>query len=84
MRADLTDQMLHKATAGGFEHPSTIGVTMTGAATSPPAQMFAEFVAAVAAGSPVPCPLADGLLNVAAVAAIHESIESGSPVEVRP
>ncbi len=82
MRADLTDQMLHKATADGYAHPSTIGVTMTGAPTSPPAQMLAEFVAAVAAGAPVPCPLADGLLNVAAIAAIHESIETGGPVEV--
>jgi len=82
VRIDLTDQMLRKATAAGYEHPSTIGVTMTGALTSPPAMMFADFIAAIAGGEPVPCPLADGLLNVAAVAAIHESIESGEPVEV--
>ncbi len=82
LRADMTDQMLHKATAA-YEHPSTIGVTMTGALTSPPAQMFAEFVGAAAGGSPVPCPLADGLVNVAAIAALHESAATGRPVEVR-
>lgn len=82
-RADLTDQMLHKA-ARRYEHPSTIGVTMGGAATSPPALMFAEFVSAVRGDEPMPCPLEDGLLNVAAIAAVHESIESGLPVEVRP
>ena len=89
VRADLTDQMLHKAISGQgdgpgrYEHPSTIGVTMTGAATSPPALMLAEFVSALLVGQDPPCPLADGLVNVAAVAAIHESIETGRPVEVR-
>ncbi len=82
VRADLTDQMLHKAT-GRYEHPSTIGVTLTGAAASPPALMFAEFVSALVAGNAPPCPLEDGLANVAAIAAIHESIESGRPAAVR-
>jgi len=88
-RVDLTDQMLHLATAGAgagrpgrYEHPSTIGVTMGGAPTSPPALMFADFVAALRTGGPMPCPLGDGLANVAAIAAIHESIETGRPVEV--
>jgi len=82
MRADLTDQMLHKAT-GRYEHPSTIGVTMAGAAASPPARMFAEFVSALISGAALPCPMEDGLVNVAAVAAIHESIDSGRCVEVQ-
>jgi len=82
VRADLTDQMLHKAT-DRYEHPSTLGVTMTGALTSPPAQMFADFVSALQGGGELPCPLEDGLVNVAAVAAIHESIETGGAVEVR-
>jgi len=88
-RADLTDQMLHKATAargdlgGKYEHPSTIGVTMTGSLTSPPAQMFAQFVAGLISGEPLGCPLEDGLVNVAAIAAIHESIETTKAVEVR-
>jgi len=81
-RADLTDQMLHKAT-DRYEHPSTVGVTMTGAATSPPAQMFAAFVSALISGGPVPCPLEDGLVNVAAIAAVHESIQAGRRVEVQ-
>ena len=83
VRADLTDQMLHKATAGGYEHPSTIGVTTTGALTSPPAQMLAQFIAGLISGRPLPCSLEDGLLNVAAIAAIHQSIESAKCVEVR-
>ena len=49
-RADLTDQMLHLA-GERYEHPSTIGVSMTGALTSPPAQMFVAFIDALAAGS---------------------------------
>ncbi len=90
MRADLTDQMLHKATAGlgpaqagRYEHPSTIGVTMSGLATSPPARMFADFISALAGGAPLPCPLEDSLVNVAAIAAVHESIEARQPAEVR-
>ncbi len=79
MRADLTDQMLHKATAARYEHPATLGAITAG----PPAQMFGAFIAALASGAEPPCPLADGLVNVAAVAAIHESIEAAAPVEVR-
>jgi predicted dehydrogenase len=82
VRADLTDQMLHKA-VDRYEHPSTIGVTMTGAATSPPALMFADFISALRAGSAMPCPLEDGLINVAAIAAVHESIQTHQPVEVK-
>ncbi len=82
MRADLTDQMLHKAT-DRYEHPSTIGVSVTGAPISPPAQMFGEFLAGLRTGADLPCTPADGLLNVAAIAAIHESIESRQPVEIQ-
>ncbi|MFB3891973.1 MAG: Gfo/Idh/MocA family protein [Phycisphaerae bacterium] len=82
MRADLTDQMLHKA-VDRYEHPSTIGVSMTGAMTSPPALMFCQFVEAMRTGAPSPCPLADGLVNVAAIAGVHESIATGRPVDVR-
>lgn len=82
VRADLTDQMLHKATAR-FEHPSTIGVTMAAAATSPPALMFGEFISALLTAGALPCPLEDALVNVAAIAAIHDSIGSGQVVEVR-
>jgi len=81
-RADLSDQMLHVA-AERYEHPSTIGVTTTGAATSPPAQMLGEFARAVRSRGPAPCPLSDGVTNVAAIAAVHESIATGGPVEVR-
>ncbi|OPX22391.1 MAG: hypothetical protein B1H04_05060 [Planctomycetales bacterium 4484_123] len=81
-RADLTDQMLHLA-AERYEHPATIGVTMGGSLSSPPALMFAEFVRALAEGRDPPCPLGDGLLNVAAIAAIHSSIETRRAVEVR-
>ena len=81
-RADLTDQMLHLA-GERYEHPSTIGVSMTGALTSPPAQMFADFLSALRGGGEMPCTLADALVNVAAVAAIHESIDTGRAVEVR-
>lgn len=80
-RADLTDQMLHKAT-DRYEHPSTIGVTFGGAPTSPPAQMFAQFISDLQTGSEMTCSLAEGLLNVAAIVAIHTSIETGQPVEV--
>jgi len=82
VRADLTDQMLHKATER-YEHPSTIGVTFTGAATSPPAQMLADFVNRLLDGSEMTCTVKDGLLNTAAITAIHQSIETGKPVEVR-
>ncbi len=89
MRVDLTDQMLHKATRAGddgpgrYEHPSTIGVTMGGAVASPPGQMFAEFISSLAGGRELPCGLDEGLLNVAAIEAVHTSIETGSPVEVQ-
>ena len=81
-RADLTDQMLHLA-GDRYEHPSTIGVSMTGALTSPPAQMFGDFLSALQSGGELPCALDDAVLNVAAVAAIHESIETGRAVDVR-
>jgi len=45
--------------------------------------MFAEFVRALADGRDPPCPLSDGLLNVAAIAAIHTSIQTHQAVEVR-
>ena len=82
VRADLTDQMLHKAT-GRYEHPSTVGVSSSGAMGSPPGQMLAEFIRCLLSGEDLPCPLADGLTNVAAIAAIHESAETGKPVEVK-
>ena len=82
MRADLTDQMLHKATAT-YEHPATIGVSMTGAPVSPPAQMLAQFVRDLLAGGKLTCSLEDGILNVATISAIHRSVESGTPVEVK-
>jgi len=82
MRVDLTDQMLHKAT-DRYEHPSTIGVSASGALTSPPALMFADFITALGSGGKMPCPLDEGLINVAAVAAIHESAETQRRVEVR-
>jgi predicted dehydrogenase len=81
-RLDATDQMVH--TAGErYAHPSTIGASWAGPVTSPPGQMFAEFVARLINRKPLPCPIEDGLLNVAAIAAIHESIERGGPVEVK-
>ncbi|MHC4718550.1 MAG: Gfo/Idh/MocA family protein [Planctomycetota bacterium] len=84
VRLDATDQALHKAT-DVYEHPSTIGVPVAGGApvTSPPAQMLIAFLDAVAAGEPVPCPIEDGLLNVAVLTAIHESAERGEVMEVR-
>ena len=81
MRADLTDQMLHKAT-DRYEHPSTIGVTYTGAPTSPPAQMLAEFITKLLDGSKMTCSLQEGLLNTAAISAVHKSIETRKPVAV--
>jgi len=82
MRADFTDQMLHKATAT-YEHPATIGVSMTGAPVSPPGQMLTQFVGDLLAGNELPCSLEEGLLNVAAISAIHQSIESGKVIEVK-
>ncbi len=83
VRLDATDQALHKAT-DTYEHPSTIGVPVGGGApiASPPAQMLIAFIDALAAGRPVPCPIEDGLLNVAVLLAIHESAEQGRPVDV--
>jgi len=81
LRADFTDQMLHKATVA-YEHPATIGVSMTGAPVSPPAQMLSHFVTEVLAGGPLPCGLDQGVLNVAAISAIHQSAESGKFVQL--
>jgi len=81
MRADLTDQMLHKAT-DVYEHPSTIGVTMKGALASPPAQMFSQFIEDLSSPAAPARTLEDGLLNVAAITAIHRSIETGMAVEI--
>jgi len=83
VRLDVTDQALHKAT-DTYQHPSTIGVPVGGGTpvSSPPAQMLIAFLDAVAAGEPVPCPIEDGLLNVAVLIAIHESARRGKPMDV--
>ena len=45
--------------------------------------MFAGFVAWRLADRPLPCPPADGLTNVAVIAAIHKAAETTAPVEVK-
>ena len=81
-RADLTDRMLRLATER-CEHPATIGVTVGGSLTSPLALMCAEFVRALADRRDPPCPPSDGLLSMAAIAAIHTGIQTHRAVEVR-
>jgi len=76
------DQMVHLATQDRFVHPKTLLMDYHGQLVGHSQQMFDSFVRAVEENQSPLVDEMDGYHNVAAIAAVHESLRTGTVVQL--
>lgn len=79
---DTHDQMVHLATRDRFVHPKTLLMDYRGQLVGHSQQMFDSFVRAVEGDQAPLVNELDGLHNVEAIAAVHESLRTGTVVQL--
>lgn len=80
---DLCEQMLRMATQDNFNNPRVLGTPIHGKLNAPPCHMLNSFIDNLKDGT---APLAnqrDGLRNTVIIQAIHESVITGKPVQLK-
>lgn len=80
---DLCEQMLRMATQDNFNNPRVLGTPIHGKLNAPPCHMLNSFIDNLKDGT---APLAnqrDGLRNTVIIQAIHESVSTGKPVQLK-
>lgn len=79
---DLCEQMVKMATEEKFMNPRILGTPVNGHLNAPPAHMLNGYIETLERGEKPLATEDDGLKNTVIIAAIHESIETGLPVDI--
>ena len=79
---DLCEQMVKMATPQKYLNPRIIGTSVNGNINTPPAHMLNGYIKSLENNEIPLVTEDDGLRNTVIIAAIHESVRTGKPVEI--
>lgn len=79
---DLCEQMVKMASPDKFQNPRILGTPVNGHLNAPPAHMLNGYIDVLENDGEPLATEEDGLRNTIIIAAIHESIRTGMPVDI--
>lgn len=79
---DLCEQMVRMASPVKFQNPRVLGTPVNGHQNTPPSHMLNGYIDVLEKGGKLLATEEDGLKNTVIIAAIHESIRTGNPIDI--